>query len=263
MNNVNESLLNTINSIDEVIMESEMDVICAKMHECSKIRLLVEYGFEGQVNNYGIIQESTIKSDNFLLMKSIVLILKKINSVSIRETIIPEKYKTHFKETLIHEINESNNKHFIKYMKNFHDTDRVNMYHYLDGYSVKIPIIKRNFIEHIWTIGNLISTSSSYSLIEKELISILFHKDNLMFDYLEYKPIYDVKTDTDMSDLIKSIQDMNLDPSNKFTSAEIHKLINHINKDIIPMVTILTNISKEYISCYYNAIDKIHIKNKG
>lgn len=257
---MNESLLNTINSIDEVIMESEMNVICAKMHECSKIRLLVEYGFDGQVNNYGIIQESSIKSDNALLMKSIVLILKKINRINVRETIIPEKYKTHFKETLIHEINESNNKHFIKYMKNFHDIDRVNMYHYLDGYSVKIPIIKRNFIEHIWTIGELVKTSSNYSLIEKELNSVLYHKDDLMFDYIEYKPIYDIEKDTNMNDLIKSIQDMNLDSSNMITSTEIHKLINHINKDIIPMVTILTSISKEYITCYYKAINKMQFR---
>lgn len=260
MNNINESLLETIDSINEIIMESELNVICAKIDEYHKIGLLMKYGFGELSNEYGIVQESSIKSDNALLTKSLVLILKKINRINVRETIIPEKYETLFKETLIHEINESNNKHFIKYMKNFHDIDRVIMYHYLDGYSVKIPIIKRNFIERIWRIGELVRTSSNYSLIEKELNSILFHKDNLIFDYIEYKPIYDIEKDTNMNDLIKSIQDMNLDSSNMITSTEIHKLINHINKDIIPMVTILTSISKEYIACYYKAINKMQFR---
>ena len=207
--------------------------------------------------NYMITESASSMSD------SLENILNEIKKVNVKETIIPSKNETDFKKVLTEEINNSKNKDLIDYVKRFHDIDRVVMHDYLDGHSVKIPVIKRSFFDHIYQIANLINRSD-YKTIEDE-IDLLAHKSRgkMFVDlYLEYKPIYDIEKALEVDGLIKFIQDLKVDTSNKLSPEEVQKVVNRINTDIIPMVLTLTNISNGYITCYYNALNKMNVGNK-
>lgn len=191
-------------------------------------------------------------------------ILNEVKKVNVKETIIPSENESDFKRVLTEEINNSKNKDLIEYIKGFHDKDRVDTYNYLDGHSVKIPVIKRSFFDQIYQIANLINRSD-YKTIENELDLFARKSKDKMFValYLEYKPIYSIEKDLEVDGLIKFIQDLNVDSSNKLSTEEVQKVVNRINKDIVPMVLTLTNISNGYITCYYNAINKMNVDNKG
>ena len=58
MKNLNESLLESIDIIQESQLESELDVIFAIGEQYAKVGLITEYASEEVVNEFGIIQES-------------------------------------------------------------------------------------------------------------------------------------------------------------------------------------------------------------
>lgn len=207
--------------------------------------------------NYMITESASSMND------SLENILNEIKKVNVKETIIPSKNETDFKKVLTEEINNSKNRDLIDYVKGFHDKERVDMYNYLDGHSVKIPIIKRSFFDQLYQIANLINRSD-YKTIENELDLFVRKSKGKMFVglYLEYKPIYDIEKALEADGLIKFIQDLKVDTSNKLSPEEVQKVVNRINKDIVPMVLTLTNISNGYITCYYNAINKMNVGNK-
>lgn len=60
MNDLNKNLLTCIDSIDEVVLESEMSVIGCMMDEYTKIGMIVEYADESVVDQFSIIQEAGI-----------------------------------------------------------------------------------------------------------------------------------------------------------------------------------------------------------
>lgn len=58
MSNINESLLKTIDSIDDIVMESEISVLCSMMDEYTKMGMLMEYADESILQEYSIINEN-------------------------------------------------------------------------------------------------------------------------------------------------------------------------------------------------------------
>lgn len=58
MKNLNESLLESIDSIDDIIEESEMNVCAALYDEYQKMAILLEYADDDVVNEYEIVQEA-------------------------------------------------------------------------------------------------------------------------------------------------------------------------------------------------------------
>ena len=60
MKNLNESLLESIDSIEEIIVESELSVLASIGNGYAKIAMLMEYADDDVVNEFQIIQESVI-----------------------------------------------------------------------------------------------------------------------------------------------------------------------------------------------------------
>lgn len=60
MNDLNKNLLSSIESVDDIIFESEMNVLHSIIDEYSKIGMLMEYADESVVNEFLIIQEAGI-----------------------------------------------------------------------------------------------------------------------------------------------------------------------------------------------------------
>lgn len=60
MNDLNKNLLTCIDSINDIVLESEMSVVCSMMDEYTKIGMLMEYADESVVEQFSIIQEAGI-----------------------------------------------------------------------------------------------------------------------------------------------------------------------------------------------------------
>lgn len=78
MNNFNKALLKSIDSIEETIVESELNVCVELLNGYAKSTMIVEYADESVINEYMIIQESAIGDFFASIGKSIKRFFSKI-----------------------------------------------------------------------------------------------------------------------------------------------------------------------------------------